>query len=158
MNNRLNKGDPFPAIALNSSSAEVLTVLDNGLSDYQIILFFRGHWWFYCRRLLADYEEHFAEFIALNTGIIAASADSMVKAKEVAEQLSFPVAYGVTEQQSIELGAWWENKQGFIQPSEFIIDKQGVIISSTYSSSPIGRTLPEDALSWLRFLESRKDK
>jgi len=71
--------------------------------------------------------------------VLAASTDPRDKAQEVAAGLPFPVAYGVTREQADALGAWWEERRGIIQPSEFVLDAQGKVRSSTYSSGPIGR-------------------
>lgn len=68
------------------------------------------------------------------------------------------MANGVTRDVGDAIGAWWEENRDFIQPSEFVMNQQGRIISSTYSSSPVGRTDPEDLLMLLQFLESRKKK
>ncbi|MDK1024239.1 MAG: redoxin domain-containing protein [Gammaproteobacteria bacterium] len=106
--------------------------------------------------MLAGYEARLDKFKALGASIVAASVDSIEKAAEVAKDLSFPVAHGVTRDIGDKMGAWWEEKRDFIQPSEFVMNQQGRIISSTYSSSPVGRTDPEDLLMLLQFLESRK--
>jgi hypothetical protein len=54
------------------------------------------------------------------------------------------------------IGAWWEEKRDFMQPSEFILNQEGRVIHSTYSSSPVGRTDPAETLVLLNFLESRR--
>jgi len=74
----------------------------------------------------------------------------------VGKDLSFPVIHGVTREIGDSLGAWWDERGNFIQPTEFVLNGQGRVLSSTYSSSPLGRTDPEEALVLLRFLESRK--
>jgi hypothetical protein len=66
------------------------------------------------------------------------------------------VAHGVTRELADKIGAWWDENRNFIQPSEFILNQKGRILSSTYSSSPVGRADPEDVLMLLQFLESRK--
>ena len=43
-----------------------------------------------------------------------------------------------------------------IQPSEFLLGEGGRILSATYSSGPIGRVKAEDALTLVRFFESRR--
>lgn len=82
--------------------------------------------------------------------------DILEKAQQVASDLSFPVAHGVTREIADTLGSWWDDRRDFIQPSEFIIDQQGRVLSSTYSSSPVGRTDPAEALVLLQFIEARK--
>jgi alkyl hydroperoxide reductase subunit AhpC len=69
------------------------------------------------------------------------------KAEEVAAGLSFPVAWGVERTLADQLGAFWDEGRDFIQPTEFLISRKGRVFSSTYSSSPIGRIDPEEALS-----------
>ena len=54
------------------------------------------------------------------------------------------------------IGSWWEERRDHIQPSEFLLTDSGRVLSSCYSSSPIGRTDPTEALTLLQFLASRK--
>lgn len=87
---------------------------------------------------------------------MAASHDVRDKAEEVGSSLPFPVAHGVTREQGDLLDAWWDEKRDFIQPSEFILNHKGRVLHSTYSSSPVGRTDPQEALVLMNFLTSRK--
>ena len=88
----------------------------------------------------------------LGVKVVAASADARDKAKEVADEVSFPVAYGVTRDMADSLGSWWESKRGIIQPSEFIVGADGKIVHSSYSSGPLARTLAPDVISLLKLL------
>jgi len=54
------------------------------------------------------------------------------------------------------IGAWWETRRDHIQPSEFVLTTSGRVLASTYSSSPIGRMDPDETLSLVRMLASRK--
>lgn len=85
--------------------------------------------------------------------MIAASVDPIDKAKEVAADVSFPVAYGVTRAQADELGSWWEERRGIIQPSEFLITAEGKVRSATYSSGPIGRVDAADVVKLVAFYD-----
>ena len=87
---------------------------------------------------------------------MAASHDAPEKAEEVGNSLPFPVAHGVSREQGDLLGAWWDEKNDFMQPSEFILNHRGRVIHSTYSSSPVGRTDPAEVLVLLNFLKSRQ--
>lgn len=88
--------------------------------------------------------------------IYAASVDSLEKAQEVGSNLSFPVAWGVDRALGDSVGAFWDERRDFIQPSEFLITKKGRVMSSTYSSSPIGRADPEEALVLMNYLVQSK--
>ena len=92
----------------------------------------------------------------LGARVFGASVDPEDKAAEVASELSFPVAHGVTRAQADQLGSWWEDRRSIIQPSEFILDEAGKVLTSTYSSGPVGRMDPEDVVRYLTMLESRK--
>jgi hypothetical protein len=87
--------------------------------------------------------------------IVAATSDDAEKTREVAANLPFPVAHGVTRAQGDCMGAWWDERRDFIQPSEFILNASGKVMHSTYSSSPVGRTDPAEALVLMGYLTSR---
>ena len=88
--------------------------------------------------------------------ILAASVDTGEKAGEVAADLGFPVAEGVTRAQARALDAWWEDRRSIIQPSEFVLDRAGRVVTSTYSSGPIGRMDAGDVAKLVAFYERRR--
>ena len=98
------------------------------------------------------------QFDELNTSILGASVDDAEKAAEVETDLSFPIAHSVTRQQADSMGAWWEERRNIIQPSEFILNGDGKVVSATYSTGPIGRVQPEDVLKLITFIESQRQK
>ena len=81
--------------------------------------------------------------------------DSEADTLAVAQDLSYPVAYGMTRADGDSIGAWWEERRDHIQPSEFLLTEKGRVLSSCYTSSPIGRTDPEEAINLLKILSSR---
>ena len=88
--------------------------------------------------------------------ILAASVDIGEAAREVADGLDFPVAEGVTRDQARALDSWWEDRRSIIQPSEFVLDRDGRVVTSTYSSGPIGRMDAEDVAKLIAFYERRR--
>jgi len=102
---------------------------------------------------LAGFEKLKPELDALGVKVVAASIDPIDKAREVAAELSFPVAYGVTRALADSIGAWWEERRGLIQPSEFLIDAEGKVRSATYSSGPIGRVDAADVVKLVAFYD-----
>lgn len=82
--------------------------------------------------------------------------DTEEQTLEFARDLSFPVAWGMTRADADTLGAWWEERRGHIQPAEFLLTGKGRVLSSTYSSSPVGRMDPQETLILLKFLASSK--
>jgi hypothetical protein len=89
---------------------------------------------------------------------VAASTDPLDKAKEVGAELSYPIAYGVTRATADRIGAWWEERRGIVQPSEFVLAADGKVVASTYSSGPIGRIEPGDVVKLIQFRDRQAKK
>lgn len=68
------------------------------------------------------------------------------------------MAYGVTREQADQIGSWWEDRRGIVQPSEFVLDAQGKVRSSTYSSGPIGRIEAADVVKLVNFYDKQAPK
>ena len=62
MEQKLNPGDNFPHINLDIVGGESLQIPQDLGGQFNIVLFYRGHWWPYCRRLLAGYEALIDQF------------------------------------------------------------------------------------------------
>ena len=90
--------------------------------------------------------------------VYAATSDSLEQAQAmVADGLTFPVAYGVTRADADLIGAWWsEDRGGYIQPTEFLLGRGGVVLASMYASGPVGRMGSDEALRWITNRERRR--
>ncbi len=82
---------------------------------------------------------------ALGVKVVAASVDPLDKAKEVADEVGFPSAIGVTRDIANALGAWWEERRQIVQPSEFLLDANGKVLASSYSA---GRSAASRRATW----------
>ena len=109
-------------------------------------------------RQLAAFEEKKEELEALGTTIYAVSVDSLDQAREVGRGITFPVAYGATRKQSDQIGAWWEEKRGFIQPAEFLLSLGGVVLGSVYASGPLGRMDAQEVVWSIAARERRRER
>ena len=108
---------------------------------------------------MAAWEEKKAELEALGCTIYAATVDTPEQVREVIEKadLNFPVAYGVTREESELFGAWWsEDRGGYIQPSEFLLGRGGVVLGSIYASGPVGRMGADEAVRQIMGRERRR--
>ncbi len=105
---------------------------------------------------MVGFESEISEFKDRNIKIFAASVDPEDKAQEVAAEVSFPVGFGAGETHRDLMGSWWEDRRGLIQPSEFILDGDGKVIMSSYSSGPLSRLEAQDVIKMINFLESKK--
>ncbi|MCG6875128.1 MAG: peroxiredoxin family protein [Betaproteobacteria bacterium] len=107
---------------------------------------------------MAGFEFWKAQHAAAGVKVFAASVDPIDKAKEVAAGVSFPIGYGVTREQADQLGSWWEDRRGIVQPSEFILGADGKIMLSSYSSGPLARIEPMDVVRMVNFYEAQQKK
>ena len=98
------------------------------------------------------------EFAALSVKVFAASVDPEDKSKPVADELNFPLGYGVTRAQADLMGSWWEERRQIIQPSEFILNAESKVIGSSYSDGPLGRIEAADVIKLVNFYEAQKNK
>ena len=88
--------------------------------------------------------------------LVAASTDPLDKAREVADEVGFPVGFGVTRETADAIGAWWEDRRSIVQPSEFLLDADDRVVMSSYSDGPLGRVDAADVVKLVNFYESRK--
>ena len=107
---------------------------------------------------MAGYEKLSDEFAEAGISVYAASVDDVEKTGEVQKDLGFPVAHGIERAQGDAIGAWWDERRGFIQPSEFVLRNDGRVLSATYSTGPVGRLDANDALALVRILDARAKK
>ena len=92
----------------------------------------------------------------MGVAVVAASVDPLDKAEEVANEVGFPVGFGVTRDIADKLGSWWEDRRSIVQPSEFLLDADDKVVLSSYSDGPLGRVEAEDVVKLVTFYESRK--
>jgi peroxiredoxin len=95
------------------------------------------------------------ELDALGIKVAAASVDPIDKAREVADEVNFPIGYGVTREIADKLGSWWMPGREAIQPTELIIGPEGKVVASSYSDGPLARTLAEDVISLVKIYDRR---
>lgn len=94
----------------------------------------------------------------MDASVFAASVDPQDKAQEVAAELDYPMGYGLTRADADAVGAWWEERRGIFQATEFVLSAEGKVMMSTYCSGPVGRMHAEDAVRWVAFMEKQRQQ
>lgn len=109
-------------------------------------------------RQLAAWEDKKAELEGLEASIYAVSCDSLDQAAEVVGRgLTFPVGYGATKADAERIGSWWsDDHDGYIQPSEFLLGRGGVVLGAMYASGPVGRMGADEAVRAIANRERRR--
>ena len=84
--------------------------------------------------------------------VIAGTVEDRETAVRMVEEvgLTFPIAYGITEDQVADLAPLWtedERHGRYVQPTEFLVAKRRRIAFGTmYASGPIGRMSVDEVL------------
>ncbi|MAF48898.1 MAG: hypothetical protein CMM10_11575 [Rhodospirillaceae bacterium] len=107
---------------------------------------------------MADFEKHAEALAGVGAKVIAVSVDPEDKSQEIADQVSYPVAYGVSRDTTDSIGSWWDENRNFVQPSEFVLNNEGKVVFASYSSGPLARLDPEDAIKMINYIEAQKAK
>ena len=157
----LNTNDMFPDMDLQVVSGETIKLPGGIGGDYSVVLFYRGHWWPFCNRQLADFQALLQEFESEQIMIIAASTDPREKARETVEKLAinYPIGYGMDVEEASRLtGAFYEEERKFIHATGFIIRPDNTIEVAAYSTGPIGRFMAKDVLGLVKFYKSKAKK
>lgn len=69
--------------------------------------------------------------------------------------ITYPVAYGIREGDLSPTGAWWntDHHGRYMQPTELLITRGGVVFGSLYASGPVGRMDVDEVLYAIRSRE-----
>ncbi len=97
-----------------------------------------------------------AELKELGVSVVAASVDPLDKAKEVADEVNFPIGHGVTRDIANAMGSWWEERRQIIQPSAFVVGPENTVLASCYSDGPIGRVTGDDIVKFVTFQQAQR--
>ncbi len=90
--------------------------------------------------------------------MIAGSTDPLEKATETVKEhdMTFPVAYSLPlKEAAATLGAFYEERRGFLQATGFVVKPDRTIAVAQYSSGPIGRLVWQDVLGLVQFYKKQ---
>lgn len=152
----LNPGDAFPALTVNLPDAETLRLPDALAGSYGVVLFYRGSWCPYCVAQLRAFQRAADKLAEANIRVVALSVDDKTTTDDLIAKhgLRFPVGHGADARDIAEqTGAFVNNDPQHLQSTGFVLDPQGRVVVSVYSSGAIGRLVPEDVLGLVRYLQ-----
>jgi peroxiredoxin len=104
---------------------------------------------------LLAFQRKLAEFDALDVQVLAASADSCADAARTLERygLTFRVGCALDARRVAGItGAFFNDTEGYLHATGFIVNPKGEVANAVYSSSAIGRLVPEDCLGLIKYL------
>ena len=151
----LNPGDPFPKLTITTADDQALTLPDAFAGDFGVVLLYRGAWCPYCNAQLRAFERASQALAGNRIRVAALSVDDKdtTAALVAKHQLRFPVGYGADAPAVAALtGAFVNPGPVYLQSTGFVLDPQGNVVVSVYSSGAIGRLVPDDVAGLVRYV------
>lgn len=154
----LNTGDPFPTLEVQLVGGSSVTLPDAFAGKYGVLLFNRGSWCTYCTGQLRQFQRFYERFTAAGVEVLSLSVDNEATASELVKknEIEFLVGHSADAHQLSELtGAFINPDPVFVQATGFVLDPDGKVVISTYSSGAIGRLTTEDALGLINYTKKQ---
>jgi peroxiredoxin len=140
----LHPGDTFPELTLTVPGGQTVKVPEAFAGQFGVLLFYRGSWCPYCNAQLRAFQR---------AGGVLADAGVRVAALIAKNGLTFPVGYGADARKVADLtGAFVNPDPVYLQSTGFVLDPEGKVVVSVYSSGAIGRLVPDDVAGLVRYV------
>ena len=155
---RLNNGDAFPALTLDTVADGPWSVTHHLAGSYGAVLLYRGSWCPYCNAQLAAFARAKGRLDEVGLKVAALSVDDKAAALALVEKhgLNFPVGYGAdADEIAAATGAYVNDSPRYLQSTGFVLDPDGRVITAVYSSGAIGRLVAEDVIGFVRYVKSK---
>ena len=151
----LHPGDRFPKLDLPRTGGGTLTLPDALAGSFGVILFYRGAWCPYCNAQLRAFQRATDALAEVGAKVVALSVDDQATTEELVAKhgLTFPVGHSADAQAiAAATGAFVDPDRGFLQSTGFVLDPDGNVVVSVYSSGAIGRLVPDDVVGLVRYV------
>lgn len=151
----LNQGDHFPDLTVTEAGGGAIELPGDLAGGFGVVLFYRGSWCPYCNAQLRAFQRASESLSQVGARVVALSVDDEATTKVLITKhgLTFPVGYGADARTFAEAtGAFISDDPTFLQSTGFVLDPDGNIVVSVYSSGAIGRLVPEDVVGLIRYL------
>ncbi|HEY1705216.1 MAG TPA: redoxin domain-containing protein [Trebonia sp.] len=151
----LNPGDQFPQLTVSTTSGQAVAIPGAFAGDFAVVLFYRGSWCPYCNAQLRSFERASQSLADNGIKVAALSVDDLetTAALVAKHKLTFPVGYGADAAAvAAATGAFVNPDPVYLQSTGFVLDPEGNVVVSVYSSGAIGRLVPEDVVGLVRYL------
>src|SRR5262249_8596755 len=155
----LKPGEHFPPIKITPDARETNDLPDALAGHFAVILFNRGAWCPYCNAQLHAFQRHAEELDSLGVKVVSLSVDDEATARELIAKhgLTFPVGHSADAAAIHEAtGAFVNADPRHLQSTGFVLDPDGNVIVSVYSSGAIGRLVPEDVAGLVNYVKSKQ--
>ena len=153
----LNPGDPFPRLTLNIPGARAVQVPGALAGEFAVMLFNRGAGCPYCTAQLRAFQRARESLAQAGIRVAALWVDGEETTAQFAAKhgLTFPLGHSADARAVAALtGAFVNPDPVYLQSTGFVLDPQGKVIVSVYSSGAIGRLMPDDVVGLVRYVRA----
>lgn len=153
----LHPGDPFPALTVQLVGGRTIELPTELAGRYGVVLFNRGSWCPYCVAQLRAFQRALPKLTDLGISVVSLSVDDEPTAAELVakHELTFPVGHSAdADAVSALTGAFVNPDPKYLQSTGFVLDPDGRVIVSVYSSGAIGRLVPDDVAGLVEYVRA----
>jgi NAD(P)-dependent dehydrogenase (short-subunit alcohol dehydrogenase family)/peroxiredoxin len=158
---RLNPGDTFPSLTVTPADGRPLELPGALAGHFGVVLLYRGGWCPYCNAQLRAFRRAADQLAALGIRVVALSVDDEATTRQtIAENgLGFPVGHDAdADAVAAATGAFVNDEPRYLQSTGFVLDPEGRVIVSVYSSGAIGRLVPEDVIGLVKYVREHEGR
>jgi peroxiredoxin len=151
----LQSGDRFPTLTVSLSGGGTLALPDDLAGGFGVVLFFRGAWCPYCNAQLRAFQRASESLAEVGAKVVALSVDDEATTRELIAKhdLAFPVGFSADARRVAAVtGAFVNDEPTYLQSTGFVLNPNGEVVVSVYSSGAIGRLVPEDVIGLIRYI------
>lgn len=151
----LGPGDPFPQLALSIPGGQTIEVPGSSAGSFGVVLFNRGAWCPYCAAQLRAFQRAQDSLTEAGIKMTALWVDDEQTTEQFTAKhgITFPLGHSADAHAIAELtGAFVNEDPLYLQSTGFVLNPQGTVVVSVYSSGAIGRLVPEDVTGLFRYL------
>ena len=110
---------------------------------------------------MSDFQKRLGDFAQRGIAVIGGSIDTREKAHKTKERtkVTYPLVYGLNSRAfSRQTGSFFDEKDGYLHSTDFIIDPDGRVADAVYSTGPIGRYTPDECLGLIDYWIKKEAK
>jgi peroxiredoxin len=151
----LRPGDRFPTLTVPLTGGGSLGLPGDLAGGFGVVLFYRGAWCPYCNAQLRAFQRASENLADIGVFVVALSVDDEATTKELVAKhgLTFPVGHSADARGvAAATGAFVNDEPTYLQSTGFVLDPEGRVVVSVYSSGAIGRLVPDDVVGLIGYL------
>ena len=151
----LQNGQAFPAFDVPAVGGGRTSIVQSLKESYGVVLIYRGAWCPYCTAQLGAFQRAGDSLAQAGIQVAALWVDDEKTTAEFTAKhgLTIPLGHSADARAIARLtGAFVNEDPLYLQSTGFVLDPQGKVIVSVYSSGAIGRLVPEDVIGLVRYL------